>query len=403
MDPQITNSHAGSDPYQYTPLDENKEEIRLLALLPGQFSSEIRVCLDVARFTKDHTPTFEAVSYTWGSSENPVDIFIGNSDNKTLSITQNLAEALPYLRFEDKPRVLWIDAICVDQQNLGERGHQVKRMADIYSRAARVLIWLGPEAQDSSRALSCLEHVASKVWYDWNLQELSATTEELHWADKNAEIPLAEEDWIAIYHLINRPWFERLWIRQEVQLASEDPALMCGHHTTSWMSLCHAVACIWAKPKRYFSKEYGQPIEGPLRIIRTLCDSRRGDVLRGLITSTKHCVCSDPRDKIYSLLSLASKQTVCEIEPDYTKSVHEVYRDAVLSTIRTTKFHNLDILTTVEAGADRAKVSSWVPDVCPVFHIQHSKSLETSNVPRLLITRWSDDLGLVFHQEYNCH
>ncbi|KAH9207025.1 heterokaryon incompatibility protein-domain-containing protein, partial [Leptodontidium sp. 2 PMI_412] len=107
-------------------------QIRVLKLHPGTFSSEIRLSLEVTTFTEDHTPDFEAVSYTWGSDDNP-----------TLPVTQNLAEALPHFRYEDRPRVLWIDAICVDQENLMERGHQVKRMSDIYSNAAKVFVWLG--------------------------------------------------------------------------------------------------------------------------------------------------------------------------------------------------------------------------------------------------------------------
>ena len=76
-------------------------------------------------------------------------------------------------------------------------------------------------------------------------------------------------------------------------------------------------------------------------------------------------------------MSIASTQEVCEIEPDYTKSVHDVYRDAVLSTIRTTKFFNLDILTAVEADEDEAKVPSWVPDVSPFLFLYRSTRLET--------------------------
>jgi len=380
MEPQSTTTHDGSNPYQYTPVDENKQEIRLLTLLPGQFSAEIRVCLDIARFTKDQIPTFEAISYTWGSAENPVSIFIGKSSNKTLLVTQNLAEALPYFRFEDKPRVLWIDAICVDQQNLGERGHQVKRMADIYSRAAKVLIWVGPEAQNSSRALKCVDLIASKVKWDYNTQLLLAITEDVHWADPNTELSLVHEEWIALSHLIDRPWFERLWIRQEVTLASEAATLMCGHQTIPWTSVCHAVACLWVKHKGRADRAFIEHFQTRLRIIVDLCYTKRG-MVRDLIASTKHCVCSDPRDKIYALLSLMSAQMACKIEPDYTKSVHEVYRDTVLSTIRTTQFYNLDILTTVDADEHGQRFSSWIPDVCPNFpYPAQQKSCKASNM-----------------------
>jgi hypothetical protein len=112
-------------------------------------------------------PDFEALSYAWGSTEDPVDIFIGESGSCTLAVTRNLAEALPFLPFENKTRVLWIDAICVNQQDKAERSSQVQRMADIYSKAARVLIWLGPASGDSSVALDCMKLVSSKIAIDW--------------------------------------------------------------------------------------------------------------------------------------------------------------------------------------------------------------------------------------------
>jgi hypothetical protein len=107
----INQSHS---PYIYSPLREDAQEIRLLTLLPGRASSDIRLRLDPVPFTDDAVPEFEALSYTWGSPDNPVNIFVGASGFHTLPVTQNLAEALPYLRYEDKPRILWIDAICVN-------------------------------------------------------------------------------------------------------------------------------------------------------------------------------------------------------------------------------------------------------------------------------------------------
>lgn len=119
--------------FEYLPLAA--QEIRLLTLLPGTKESAIRIFLKAVLFTKDITPTFEALSYAWGSSDNLVDIFITDSTNTsntaettgfgTLAITKNLAEALPFLRYADKPRVLWIDAICVNQRDLQERSFQV--------------------------------------------------------------------------------------------------------------------------------------------------------------------------------------------------------------------------------------------------------------------------------------
>lgn len=83
-------------------------------------------------------PEFEALSYTWGSMEDPSAVLVGRTGSSTVQITRNLAVALPYLRNENEPRMLWIDAICVDQQNLEERSQQVQRMADIYCKLSGI-------------------------------------------------------------------------------------------------------------------------------------------------------------------------------------------------------------------------------------------------------------------------
>jgi hypothetical protein len=128
-------------PYQYSPLNEEAGEIRLLTLHPGPLNSEIYVVLHNETLTKTNTPAFEALSYTWGSMENLHDIRVGPSGNDVLSVTRNLAVALQYLRYAEKVRVLWIDAVCIDQKNTKERGQQVERMRDIYTLADRVVVW----------------------------------------------------------------------------------------------------------------------------------------------------------------------------------------------------------------------------------------------------------------------
>jgi hypothetical protein len=84
--------------YQYSPLNEEGGEIRLLTLHPGLFNSEIYVVLHNETLAKSNTPAFEALSYTWGSMENLHDIRVGPSANDVLSVTRNLAVALQHLQ-----------------------------------------------------------------------------------------------------------------------------------------------------------------------------------------------------------------------------------------------------------------------------------------------------------------
>ena len=104
--------------YRYVPLGDAAREIRLVTLLPGIEPARIRVCLKATLLIEDVVPQFEALSYTWGSTKAPASILVGRSKVSALFVTRNLTEALRYLRYPDMPRVLWIDAICVNQQNL---------------------------------------------------------------------------------------------------------------------------------------------------------------------------------------------------------------------------------------------------------------------------------------------
>jgi hypothetical protein len=350
------------EPYMYSTLNEEAQEIRLLTLLPSTFTSEVRLCLDITPFTEFNVPKFEAVSYTWGSPENLPKIFIGETGRKTLAVTQNLAEALPYFRYEDKPRVLWIDAICVNQQDLEERSQQVKRMADIFSKAARVLVWLGPESDDSLLAIDCLEKVASKVKVNWEKLTMTATTDEAHWTDLAIEMPLENVQLHAINHLIQRPWFERLWIRQEVLLASGDIQVMCGGRSILWEVIRTAVYWLFVKRPPWFAHvEVLEELLTRRELVYELCISRKQLLIDELVHMSKSCVCSDPRDKVYALLSLLFGNERLEIDPDYTKNVYDVYRHATLSLIGS--LGSLRVLNTVECHEDLEGVPSWVPIV----------------------------------------
>jgi len=153
-------------PYQYNLLNEKAQEIRLLTILPGKLISEIRVSLDTLSLTEETVLEFEALSWCWGSLLDPVDIFVGKRGNWTVRVTQNLASPLPCLRYLNKPRRIWIDAICVIQQDLEERSSQVKRMADIYAAASQFVVWLGPERDDTQLAIDYCKDVSVNITVD---------------------------------------------------------------------------------------------------------------------------------------------------------------------------------------------------------------------------------------------
>ena len=321
-------------PYQYTPLNDDLKEIRLLTLHEGDFKSDIYVSIHTVPLTPENPPTYEALSYVWGSLENPIDIQVGV---QTLAITQNLAGALPYLRYRDKPRVLWIDAICVNQQDLKERSRQVRRMADLYRLADRVIVWLGPEKKNSRYGLRVLGDLSSKITVDWvhrTMEPLSNGTDK-HWADLNENLPYGDKEFRAIYSLISCPWFERLWIWQEIWLANSNAMMICGSDTISWKSFRTALFCLfWKVDQIKQTSVISEHFQA--RVLKTypLANSELNLAFLEVMYYTRHCMYTDPKDRVYAILSLQeSPDEAIDIEPDYEKSTSQVYQDVTLCCI----------------------------------------------------------------------
>jgi hypothetical protein len=134
-------------PYVFHPLDCHRQEVRLLRVLPATNNDEPISCVLEIASLRD-SPCYTALSYCWGDSSNKKTIFVNTS---VIETTDNLASALRYIRkhlasnslIDDLPQLFRIDAICIDQNNLEERNHQIKLMQTVYASAANVLSWLG--------------------------------------------------------------------------------------------------------------------------------------------------------------------------------------------------------------------------------------------------------------------
>lgn len=126
------------------PLEVGGEELRLVILHPGAFSDPIQVSVNHAPFSATQIPEYEALSYVWGSTADPVIVTVVETKTQSqvgiLHIGQNLASALKHLRFDAKPRTIWCDALCINQQDLTERSAEVLKMGDIYRNASRVIV-----------------------------------------------------------------------------------------------------------------------------------------------------------------------------------------------------------------------------------------------------------------------
>ncbi|CAO1599252.1 hypothetical protein XANCAGTX0491_002988 [Xanthoria calcicola] len=182
--------------YAYSTLDPSASTTRLMNLMPGSFDDDINISLETLDLANDDNREFEALSYAWGSKDNPLEISITDPSTNikaSLPVTRDLALALRYLRLPHLTRTLWIDVICIDQQNLEERGHQVKRTGDVYHTARQVIIWLGPATDDSALAVGVLHGISAMIEVDWNTFTMRPTTQaDANWA--NAQLPSLWDD-----------------------------------------------------------------------------------------------------------------------------------------------------------------------------------------------------------------
>ncbi|KAF2996873.1 hypothetical protein E8E13_004809 [Curvularia kusanoi] len=200
-----------STTFQHVPLESPKEEIRLLRILPG--TDEIQLTLQRHEFTADLD--YVALSYEWGTTDRPENICL---DGKILPLRQNLYAALQSLRtlqadrtedrlFRREAPKFWIDAICINQIDDHEKNHQVAMMGRIYRQSAQTIAWLGQDGGNGSLAFR------------------SMTGRRLSDSGRSA-----------IENVLNRSYFQRMWIVQEVVL-SKNLHFICGLARCPWDTL----------------------------------------------------------------------------------------------------------------------------------------------------------------------
>lgn len=344
----------------YTYLALDPEEIRILTVLPGTFGSEIHIELSHTELDVNNPPSYEALSYTWGSYDLShliqVDTQLGE---ESFAVTGNLHSALQHLRSKSSPRTLWVDAACINQRNDEERSQQVARMADIYRSAAKVLIWLGPAADNSAEALEALETLASKIHVDMGTLNVSAASEkdiESEWLDHTKPAPFDYQTWVSIGRVLDRSWFSRLWVWQEVSLAQNGAIVICGDNTMSWGNFCKAIASLVHRPNWNSIPNLIKNID----LSSQLCRPKRVQTLRFILEDSRDAKCSDQRDKIYGVLSLVNESSRLGIKPDYTKTTVQVFQDVMLNSIST--IGDLSWLTCCELQGERDEIPSWVPN-----------------------------------------
>jgi len=141
--------------FQFEPLEQSGE-FRILQLHSAQSDAD-EIVIDIRSELLHKAPDYEAVSYTWDNQGFDQNII---ANNKRFQISENCRHILLRLRLKDKPRLLWIDQICINQKDVPERNRQVQLMYRIYYRTVRLVIWLGlDECNEVGTALAGMDHI----------------------------------------------------------------------------------------------------------------------------------------------------------------------------------------------------------------------------------------------------
>ena len=347
--------------FRHEPFDRKIDQIRLLRVAPFpkpqprtrwpsiRFKSDhddesvvidcTLVHVDFHRFSKHK---FNALSYTWGSST-PVRIIRVNG--KQLNISENLWQFL-YVAAQTpdiRGTCLWIDQICIDQSSISERNRQVGLMGQIYQQASSVLIWLGPAGQNSDLALKMIA----------NGKVLANAGVRTNWYDDTRGYPRISRAsfWQPVLSLLQRPYFRRVWIVQEV-LRAKSLKILCGRMMLPWDIFSQTIDKIYdGAAGRGFRVVQGITPADPVKALREERDSKRKDYGGGRVCSCSwsspsilheasnsrlsQLICSfrqnestDPRDRVFGLLGLVGPDE--QVEIDYRISPLRLYIDVIM-------------------------------------------------------------------------
>lgn len=344
------DSGAASDRlqrYTYKPL-QSPDIIRILCLDPSDLrttplsGSIVHVSRDAELSRPSVYSKYAAVSYTWGAAEFSCLLRLQEdavADKAYISITPEVNQMLVELRKHSAKRYLWIDAICLNQEDDVEKSEQIPLMGQIYSQARKVIFWLGMGSDDdTAKIFAYFRYMA--------LDPEGFITSDI-FKDKETALESLNE-------FFQRPWFFRRWILQEATRARHG-ALHSGSHAIPWspfLSACQSDLHI---------RLLSHPQEYGLNTVRSL--SQKTHNLGSLLWHFHRSACSDERDRIAVLYGLLPRERQSEL--DYTMPYQDIYKQHAIAMLDESTQHELLLhlsgFGALPAGPDHG-FPSWVPD-----------------------------------------
>ncbi|KAK7978787.1 hypothetical protein PG988_006277 [Apiospora saccharicola] len=313
----------------YTPLDLSKQVTRLLCITPQALATGNSPEFRLQHALLDTKPQYETISYCWGDPTPCRTVLI---DGKELQLPRSSAGIIEHISAtSDQARVIWIDAVCVNQADTKERGHQVALMTRIYSEACQNNIYLGEGDTASLKGLETIRALSVEIHRRYPAHASDLQT------------PIDEGAVSAFFSL---PWFSRVWVVQEAVLARRSVCTL-GQTQIDFDDVTRATDCLFdLSIINQVTKFDGLIKAYVVFMIRRLRDW----IAQGILIDLNHALlttllskCSDWRDKVFGVLGLCSGSIARFgasdlLAVDYTKPYNHVARDATRHAVMTTHF-----------------------------------------------------------------
>lgn len=369
-------SSSSAETYKYNRIDLASDAIRLVYLTRGYYSDPIECHLFETWLHEIEGVPYEALSYHWNGSTKGAEITL---DGCKAKITDNLYKALQHLRLEDRDRILWVDAICIDQEDEKERGHQVGQMRSVYKSAEQVIVWLGTSTDDIILLMDKMNEMHEDLLSSFDEKTSLAT-----WKNFWCASDLSHRYRAALEDIFRRRWFRRIWIIQEVASARA-AVVVCGRRSVPAKTFARVPSMLKVEPEKHIQAVL-DIMPGPRRK-ESWWGGKRD--LHTLMVKFAASEATDQRDKIYALLGISSD--ACDnkaFPPDYEKPFTELLRDTaqflILGTMSGDHEYRVPAVTLTELiqdiGRVRREAAQWAMEnlETPAFE-QFLKSIELSH------------------------
>ncbi|RBR20100.1 uncharacterized protein FIESC28_05379 [Fusarium coffeatum] len=287
-----------------------------------------------------------------------------------MMVTPHLKEAIGCLGTINRDTEwIWIDQICINQEDDLERAVQVGMMKDIYASCKGTIIWLGSHVEEIETVPTLVERLSIFYAEDMNPDGIRKRSRYTRAEYESLKLPPAHDTaWDALNNILCRPWFIRSWVIQETALSRHLPRILCGTEELSWRSFVSAT--LWVLDISYeFTPLSRTPANVPaLRSIKFFNELLTFGLpwdLMTLLNKSIQSKASEPRDRVYSLLALTNEfgdkgSLPPALRADYQKPVGTIFRDVTRHIISTTK--SLRIFTLIRYTPDWNSLPSWVID-----------------------------------------